>query len=227
LQAELGINVINQPKIYLVHAMTVSMAPIEASFRTHWPQARLAHVLDDSLMSDFLLDGRLTEAMIKRFRRLGRYCAGAHADAMLFTCSAFGPAIEAVKRDQRIPVLKSNEAMYDDLVAKGGRAALLATFPPSLPSMLSEIQTHAKQAGAQVEVKTHLVEGALEALLDQRPDEHNQLIAEAVPAFANYDTIAFAQFSMAPALNLAQARVSTPILTTPDSAVKKLKALLA
>ncbi|MSQ64219.1 MAG: arylsulfatase [Betaproteobacteria bacterium] len=214
------------PKIYLVHAVAISMAPVEASFRKIWPGARLAHLLDDSLYSDFNLDGRLTEAMIERFRELGRYCARAHADALLFTCSAFGPAIDAVKSDQKIPVLKPNEALYDELVAKGGRAALLATYPPSLPSMRAEIETHASKKGARLEIHTRLVEGALDALMSGRAEQHHQLIAEAAPAFADYDSIAFAQFSMAPAVDLAEARVGRSVLTTPDSAVRKLKALM-
>jgi hypothetical protein len=213
-------------KIYLVHAMAISMAPVEASFRRLWPQARLANCLDDSLYSDFNLDGRLTDAMIERFRELGRYCARAQADAVLFTCSAFGPAIEAVKSDQKIPVLKPNEALYEELVRRGGRAALLATFAPSLPSMRAEIEAHAKEKGARLELHTHLVEGALDALTSGKADEHHRLIADAVSAFADYDSIALAQFSMAPAAGLAQARVRQPILTTPDSAVMKLKGLL-
>lgn len=216
-----------QPKIYLVHAQLISMAPVEAGFRSHWPQARLAHLLDDSLFSDYGHDGCLTEAMIERFRELGRYCAAAHADAILFTCSAFGRAIDAVKRDQSIPVLKPNEAMYDDLMSKRGRIVLLATFAPSLPSMMAEIEEQMQAKGVRLQIDTHLVEGALDALRHNRPEEHNRLIAEAAGAFADHDAIAFAQFSMAPARELAQTRVRAPILTTPDSAIRKLKSLMA
>lgn len=217
----------DQPKIYLVHALPISMAPVETAFRTHWPQARLANLLDDSLPADFERDGRLTDAMIERFRSLGRYCADAGADAILFTCSAFGPAIDAVKRDQRIPVLKPNEALYDDLMAIRGRIALLATFVPTIPSMLAEINQCAAERGVQLQVDTHLVEGALDALLAGRPEEHNRLIAEAAAGFAGHAAIAFGQVSMAPALAQAQALVARPILTTPDSAMRKLKALMA
>jgi Asp/Glu/hydantoin racemase len=214
------------PKIYLVHAMALSMGPVEASFRKLWPQPRLAHLLEDSLPADLKQDGRLTEQMIGRFRDLGRYCAGAGADAILFSCSAFGPAIDAVKHDQKIPVLKPNEALYNELIATGGRTALLATFPPSLPSMAAEIKAHALQAGAKLEVRTCLVEGALDALTRGNADEHNRLIAEAALAYADCESIAFAQFSMAPAATLAEARLGKPVLTTPDSAVRKLKALM-
>ena len=68
---------------------------------------------------------------------------------------------------------------------------------------------------------------ARQALLDLQPDEHNRLIAEAAAKQQACDVIALAQFSMAPAKTLAATRTKTPILTTPDSAVAKLKVLLA
>jgi hypothetical protein len=93
--------------------------------------------------------------------------------------------------------------------------------------MVAEIAAYAKQKGTQVKVLPHLVEGALAALQDNRPDEHDRLIAEAAALHKNSDMIALAQFSMASAKALAAARTVVPVLTTPDSAVAKLKALLA
>jgi hypothetical protein len=117
--------------------------------------------------------------------------------------------------------------MYEQLVARDGTVSLLATFQPSLPSMLAEIAAYAKNAGTNVNVEPKLVDGALQALLDLQPDEHNRLIAEAVAKQKACDVIALAQFSMAPAKVLAATRTCKPILTTPDSAVAKLKALLS
>lgn len=217
----------NPPKIYLIHAAAVAMPPIVASFHANWPQARIVNLLEDGLMNDLAADGRLTDAMTARFVQIGHYCVKAAADAILFTCSAFGPAIEECRRQVAIPVLKPNEAMYEELVAKSGTVCLLATFQPSLPSMLAEIAACARQQGTEVTVKAQLVEGALAALQDNRADDHNRLIAEAAANQSGCDAIALAQFSMAPAKALAVARTATPILTTPDSAVAKLKALLA
>ena len=214
------------PKIYLVHAAEVSIPPIVASFRAAWPEARLANVLEDSFMPDLAADGKLTEAMIGRFVHIGEYCVKAGADAILFACSAFGPAIEACRRELKIPVLKPNEAMYEQLVAKDSNVSLLATFPPSIPSMVTEINATAKAAGTTIKLNTQLVVGALAALQGNNPNEHNRLIVE-LAAQQQCDIIAFAQFSMAPALKAAAARTRTPILTTPDSAVAKLKMMLA
>ena len=94
-------------RITLVHALKHSIVPIEASFSRLWPDARLMNLLDDSLSADLARDGRLTDAMTERFLRLGRYAAGTGSDAILFTCSAFGPCIEAVARAHApMPVLK-------------------------------------------------------------------------------------------------------------------------
>ena len=214
------------PKIYLIHAADVAMPPIVASFRAHWPQARIVNLLEDGLMNDLAADGRLTGTMTERFVQIGHYCVKAAADAILFTCSAFGPAIEECRRQVAIPVLKPNEAMYEQLVAKSGTVSLLATFQPSLPSMLAEIAALAKKRGTNVTVRPQLVEGALAALQANRPDDHNRLIAEMAAKQQGCNAIALAQFSMAPARSLAASSTTTPILTTPDSAVAKLKILL-
>ena len=214
------------PKIYLVHAAAVSIPPVVASFHENWPEAKVVNLLEDALMTDLAEDGKLTDAMVERFVHIGKYCVKASADAILFCCSAFGPAIEECRRQISIPVLKPNEAMYEQLVASSGTVNLLATFQPSLPSMLAEIAACAKEKGTNVTVESHLVDGALDALMKNQHDEHNRLIAEAAARQTSGKIIALAQFSMAPAKAVAAKRTTTPILTTPDSAVAKLKTLL-
>src|SRR3978361_265610 len=105
----------NRMRITLVHALKHSIAPIEASFARLWPDARLMNLLDDSLSADLARDGQLTDAMTGRFLSLGRYAANTGADAILFTCSAFGPCIEAVAREHaRMPGVKPNGEMADE-----------------------------------------------------------------------------------------------------------------
>src|SRR5207253_2340224 len=126
-------------RITLVHALKHSLVPIEEAFARLWPEATRMNLLDDSLSVDLARDGRLTEAMTERFLALGRYAAATGADAILFTCSAFGPCIEAVAGAYApMPVLKPNEAMIEQAVAKGRRIGLLSTFPPTLASMPRE-----------------------------------------------------------------------------------------
>ncbi len=208
-------------RIALIHALKHSLAPIEASFARLWPQARLMNLLDDSLSADLARDGRLTEAMTGRFLALGRYAASTGADGILFTCSAFGPCIEAVAREQAPkPVLKPNEAMIEQAVAQGRRIGLLSTFPPTLASMPPEFP-------ASVEIVPQLAEGALAALDRGDRAEHDRLVTEAARELRGCDVIALAQYSMALAARMVAEATGRPVLTTPDSAVMKLKALLS
>jgi Asp/Glu/hydantoin racemase len=208
-------------RIALIHALKHSIVPIEASFARLWPDATIMNLLDDSLSADVARDGRLTSAMTDRFLALGRYVASAHADAILFTCSAFGPCIEAVARAHApMPVLKPNEAMIEQAVARGHRIGLLSTFAPTLQSMPPEFPS-------SVQVVPKLAEGALVALDRGDRAEHDRLVAKASRDLRDCDLIALAQYSMAPAAALVADASNLPVLTTPDSAVKKLKQLLA
>ena len=207
-------------RIALVHALKHSIQPIEAAFASHWPEASLMNLLDDSLSADVARDGRITDAMTERFLRLGRYAAGAGANAILFTCSAFGSCIEAVAREQApMPVLKPNEAMIEQAVGKGRRIGLLSTFPPTLVSMPPEFPR-------SVEIVPKLAAGALAALDRGDRAEHDRLVGEAAKDLRDCDLIALAQYSMAPAAALVAELSGRPVVTTPDSAVLKLKQAL-
>lgn len=207
-------------RITLVHALKHSIVPIEASFARLWPEASLMNLLDDSLSADLARAGRLDEAMTERFLKLGRYAADTGADAILFTCSAFGPCIEAVARAHApMPVLKPNEAMIEQAVATGRRIGLLASFAPTLASMPPEFPS-------SVEIVPKLAEGAMAALDRGDRAEHDRLVVEAAKDLRDCDLIALAQYSMAPTAAQVAAISGRPVVTTPDSAVMKLKQAL-
>ncbi|WP_369725374.1 aspartate/glutamate racemase family protein [Bradyrhizobium sp. LLZ17] len=208
-------------RIALIHALKHSIAPIEAAFATAWPQARLMNLLDDSLSADLARDGALAGAMTERFLALGDYAVATGADAILFTCSAFGPCIEAVAAAHApMPVLKPNEAMIEQAVTMGKRIGLLSTFPPTLVSMPPEFP-------ASVEVVPKLADGALAALDRGDRATHDRLIAEASKELRDCDVVALAQFSIAATAPLVAEATGRPVVTTPDSAVQKLMKLLA
>jgi hypothetical protein len=211
------------PRIALIHALRHSVAPVEAAFARLWPMARLANLLDDSLSADLARDGRLTAAMTGRFLTLARYAQGTDADGILFTCSAFGPCIAACAEALApLPVLRPNEAMVEEaLVAAGphGRIGLLASFAPTLTSLPAEF-------GLGAVVVPCLAAGALAALDAGDAAAHDSRAAEASRALADCAVVALAQFSLARAADAVAAATGRPVLTTPDSAVRKLRRLL-
>src|SRR6185369_978074 len=163
--------------IALIHATPVAIDPICNTFKRLWPQARVTNLLDDSLSADLAAAGALDQKMIDRFCVLAKYVEAGGADAILFTCSAFGPAIEAARAAVKIPVLKPNEAMMEEAIATGPRIALLATFEPSLPSMKAELEQLAAARRANVNVTTRAVPAALAALQAGDGPGHDTQIA--------------------------------------------------
>jgi hypothetical protein len=209
-------------RIALIHALAHSIAPVAAAFERIWPQAQRMNLLDDSLSADLArAPAGLDERMTQRFLDLAGYAVGTGAQGLLFTCSAFGPCIDAVKaRWPDLPVLKPNEAMIEEATASGGRVALVASFAPTLASMPAEFPAH-------VQVVPVLAHGAMQALDHGDVATHDARVADAAASVAaGCDVIALAQFSLARAAPLVSQRTGRPVLVTPDSAVRKLRARL-
>lgn len=194
--------------------------------------------MDDSLSKDV----RPNTSMDDRFVSLARYARdGIGCDGILFTCSAFGAAIEAAKRDVvEIPVLKPNEAMMEEAVelsAGQSPIVVLSMFQPTLPSIVREMEA---LAGHPLNLKTLFVEDAMAALDAGRERDCVDIIARAAEVAVSeareqgeeLACVVFAMFSMARAketteMLLRQLPGETPtVLTSPDTAVLRMKSLL-
>lgn len=205
--------------IALIHAMSHSRAPIEAAFAELWPEARLTNLLDDSLPSDLARTGSLDGRMTKRFLMLGRYAAFRDSDGLLFTCSAFGPCIEAVRTElSPLPVRGPNDAMIAETAAIGGHVALVATFAPTLQTLPAEFPSN-------VEIEPIYIDGALAALNAGDPKRHDLLVVAALRG-KRCDAVALAQYSLARAAHAVAAVVEAPVLTGPRAAARELQRAL-
>ncbi len=211
-------------RIALIHALTHSIVPINSAFERLWPEAARQNLLDDSLSADLAAHGgALDEAMHKRFTTLADYAITNGAQAILFTCSAFAACIERVARQHAtIPVLKPNEAMIAEAVVAGRPVGLIASFAPTLVSMPPEFPSNAQPQCA-------LVADAMTALNAGDMALHDQLVVDAARRLKadGAGVIALAQFSMARARAAVAAATGLPVFTTPDSAIRLLKAKLS
>ncbi|HSO44248.1 MAG TPA: aspartate/glutamate racemase family protein [Rhodoferax sp.] len=207
-------------RVALIHALAYSVAPINAELAREWPECERMNLLDDSLSSDLVRSGRgLDATMHQRFETLAAYAESSGAQAILFTCSAFGPCIEAVAaRRPHMPVLKPNEAMVAEAVATGKRVGLIASFAPTLVSMPAEFPPGTA-------LVTRLAEGAMAALDRGDAAEHDARVMDAARWLQQRgcELIALAQFSMARAEAAVRQATDLPVLTTPSSAVRALR----
>jgi len=229
---------IRKPRIILISALAQSPGPALEAMRVIWPEAAATNLIDDSLASDFAAIGSITQDIYDRFLTLGRYAASSHDGSartagLLFTCSAFRPAIERVKADLSIPVVTPNEGAFDEALALckgsdgGGRIGLLLTFQGSVAALTDEIHAMADKLGqARPQIVSAVAEGALEAL--QRGDGglHDRLSVAAAEGLPSVDVVVIGQFSMARAAPAVTALRAEPVLTTPYMAARKLRKLV-
>ncbi|WP_129774670.1 aspartate/glutamate racemase family protein [Peristeroidobacter soli] len=223
---------IDGPRIALLHAFPESIEPIHAAFAALWPRAITFDLLDSSLSADLTRAGEMTPAIVDRVVALARYaesCSGQGGTtaAVLVTCAALGPAIDAVKRAVKIPVVRPNEATFEDAVTLGGRVGLLVSFPPSLAALRADLDAMARQRGVSVEVDARVVKGALDALKRGDGHTHDYLVTEAAAQMPVTNSLVLGQFSLARAAAPIEQMTGRPVLTTPESAVLKLRELCA
>ena len=210
-------------KIILIHAVIAAMEPIKKAFAQYWPEAKILNILDETLSDERAKSNNLTEALFKRILELVEYAVAMRADGILFTCSAFGEAIDAAAEKVSIPVLKPNEAMFRLALEKGKNIGMVASFQPAVAGMEKEFYEIAQQTNPLATIRTICVPAAKEALNRGDIETHNRLMAKAASEFSTEDIILLAHFSSSTAFELASSESGKMILTSPKSAVELLK----
>lgn len=214
------------PRIALIHATPVAIDPIRTAFAALWPEAEPVNILDESLSIDRARSADLTPAIRLRILHLAEYSVSLGARAILFTCSAFGPAIEDAGRMLPIPVLKPNEAMFEEALAYGDRIGMIATFGPAVGTMEEEFAEEARRLRPSAAVTTRLVSDAMAALRAGDAVTHNRLVGAESAGFGEIDALMLAHFSTSRALETCRATTSRPVLTSPEAAVRKVRRLV-
>jgi Asp/Glu/hydantoin racemase len=210
-------------KIYLIHATQVSIEPVNNAFRKLWPEAILANLLEDSLSKDLVTLGGQTHELMERFLKLCQYSIYSGAEAILFNCSSFSSSIDYCKTNISIPVFKPNEAMIEDALELTPNIGLIASFEPAIASIQAEFTEYANKSGKKLALQSILCPRALEELQRGNISVHNQLIAENASKLNRAEVLCFAQFSMSSAAQLTKELSGKPVLTTPESAVLKMR----
>ena len=214
------------PRIALIHATPVAVEPIRDAFQRLWPEAELANLLDDVLAIDRAKDADFTPDIRRRVLALAGYAHELGAKAILFTCSAFGPLIEEAGRHLPVPVLKPNEAMFEEALSFGERIGMIATFEPSISTMQAEFAEDAVRLRPRATLTTRLAADAMTAMRAGDAATHNRLVAASAEGFSGIEALMLAQFSTARAQEAVGAVTSIPVLSSPDAAVRKLRRLV-
>jgi Asp/Glu/hydantoin racemase len=214
-------------RIALIHAVATAIPPILQAFKEGWPEAKVSNLMDDDLMPAYTREGGLSPHVVERICELALYAARTGADGILFTCSVFPQAEDMAKQLVRIPLLKPDEAMIAAALDAGARIGIVATNRPAAPAAAAQLRAGAAARGKDVLIVESVAEGAFAIGTAGDAAAHDRMVVEAAERIAGQvDVICLAQVSMALARAAVQAKVKLPVLTSPATAVSRLKALL-
>jgi len=215
-------------KLALLHTSAV-LAPLFASLCAKWmPEARIFHMVDESLIKNTIQAGHLQKLTIRRLIAMIESGFDAGADAMLVTCSSIGPGVEIAQMLFDLPVIRVDEAMAQAAVLQGKRIGVVATLRTTLEPTAALVRSKARELGRDVEIVECLCEGAFEAVMAGDVATHDRIVGAALTGkMRDTDTIVLAQASMARVLEgLAPGALPAPVLASPELGVQHARDVL-
>jgi aspartate/glutamate racemase len=211
----------------LIHAVAPAMEPLKAAFKLLAPENGLVNHLDEGLITEVERRGRITPGLVRRLTSLVALAEDAGAEVVLLSCTAYSPVADSVQAQSDVPVLKIDELMVREALARGRKLGLVATVPAGLNMQRQLIGQLANQMGKQIELDDALRPDAFEALTAGRREEHDHIVLGEVQRLAERnDLVMLAQASMGHLASSIPPSVKVPVLSSPNLAVQKVKELL-
>ncbi|OZB98242.1 aspartate/glutamate racemase family protein [Paenibacillus sp. XY044] len=201
--------------------------PLKAVFQELLPDCRLVNIIDDSLIGDVVKAGQVPPGVAKRLVQYYRHGEELGADVILNTCSSVGEVADDARGMIGIPIVKIDDGMAEKAVESFRRIAVVATLPTTLAPTMRLIAKKAEEAGKGIEVVNGLAEGAFDALVSGRPEEHDEiLLRTALDVAGRADAIVLAQGSMARMEQRLRDATGKVVFSSPRFGVQQVKELL-
>ncbi|GGY98087.1 aspartate/glutamate racemase family protein [Streptomyces poonensis] len=217
-----------QPLVAMIHAVPAAARTAQEAFAHEFPQATVWNVLDDRLLDDARAVGGLSDALRRRMLRLIGHVIEGGAQAVLLTCSSYGEVVDTARTLWDVPVLKSDEAMFQAALAGPfARVAVVASTAPAVPAAVAQLEALAPavRAGRPVDIVTALSESAAGPADAEETARH---LADALQAAGagDADAVLLAQYSLTPARAALSALLGVPVLDGAGAAARELRGLL-
>jgi aspartate/glutamate racemase len=212
-----------QTTLVIVHTGPVTVQPLSALAPELIPGVRVVNLVDDSLLKDTMAAGHVTPEVTRRLAQYMMIGQDMGATMILNACSSVGEAADAIRPLLAVPMVKIDVAMAERAVATGKRIGVAATVQTTLDPTVRLIERVARDSGKQVEVKRALCEGAFDALLAGRTDEHDAIVERALIELAkDVDLIVLAQVSMGRVADKPGSAIGVPVLTSPRLGMERV-----
>ncbi len=214
-------------KAAIFHTSAGTLAMMQNLTKEIMPEVEIMHIVEDSLIKQVMGNGGPTPEINARIANYVECANLAGCQIFMTACSSIGGSVEACQFVSKIPVMRIDEAMAAEAINSSRKIAVLATVETTLKPTLEFIERKAKQAGKDIEIKSHLMAEAFASFLAGDLDKHDAIVSAGVRSAVEMkcDSIILAQASMARVLDKME-KLPVPVLTSPERGVKDLKARL-
>jgi aspartate/glutamate racemase len=217
----------NPPRVALVSSTRAVFAPMEAAFHEEFPQAQILHLLDETLIEDFRREGGLSPHSRHKALQMALTAQEGGVDAILVTCSTLSPSVDDFRPFLKIPVVKIDEPVIEEVVRKAEEIGLLATAETVLKSVEPLVEKKAAETGRKISVR-RFIKGDVWPILQRDPAAFYQAIADAAAEAAKEcQAVILTQVSIAPGRGYVEDRVRNKIYASPAYAVRVLRKILS
>ena len=223
----MSVNNQRAPLVAVINATVASVSPAKAGLAEAFPEAAVWNLLDDRLISEAEASGGLTPALSRRMLSLIEYAVNGGAEAVLLSCSMYGPVIEHARRDHDLPMLSSDEELFDETARRSFRSVLLlGAMPPAVEDSVTRLREVLSRStgAAAMRIIGQVADGALAATARGDIEELVWVLqSAAAPHLQDVDAVVLGNFSLAPANASLEAALQIPVLSAPVLAAARLR----
>ncbi|MEU0479788.1 aspartate/glutamate racemase family protein [Streptosporangium sp. NPDC006013] len=215
------------PMVAVINATPASMQPATEGLWEGFPEAGHWHLLDDRLVSDADAAGGMTPALSRRMLSLIGHAVTGGADAVLLSCSMYGPVAALARQLYEVPVAGSDEQMFAEVLRRSpDRVVVLGSLESATADSVRRLRATLGQ-GARTRVAGVTAPGAATAAsAHDYPALLDALTRAAALHAGTVEMILIGQYSLSPVHGMLADRLGVPVLSPPLMAARALRAHL-
>lgn len=215
----------SKQKVVVIHTLSSMIGDFKEAFANMLPEIELVNIVDDSLLTEALYAGCVTNNARERYLHYAMAAEHLGAAAILNMCSSYSECVDLAKQVIATPIFKIDEPMAIQANTLGDKIAVITTAHCTIVPSCRLVERH---GGADTIVTPYYAEGALDAVMKNGDrDKHDRLLlATAENAAAENDVLVLAQGSMARLVPLLST-LGKPVLSSMQSGILQLRQELA
>jgi aspartate/glutamate racemase len=214
-------------KLAIIHTTSATVEPLQNLAHEILSGIEVVNFVDDSILPQLADNGGRVSAVEHRLIQYAVFAEEVGADVILEACSSVGEAVPSMRERVSVPVVRIDEAMAEEAVARGSKVGVAATLNTTLKPTVRLLKAKAKQVAKDISLETTLADEAYQKLMAGDQEGHDDALAEKLLELVHVvDVVVLAQASMARVIPSLPADVQGLFLTSPQMGMERVREVL-